>query len=124
MRKAREILRLKYEVGLTNRQIARSIRSSHVTVGQYLQRARQAGIGWPLPPDLGEEDLSEMLFASGKPPGEARRPLPDIGELHRELKKKGVTLYLLWEEYRANHPEGYGYTQFCRYTEVCRYIAK
>jgi transposase len=115
MRKAREILRLKYEAGLTNRQIARSIRSSHVTVGQYLERARQAGIGWPLPPDLGEEELSEMLFASQKAPGEARRPLPQMGPLHRELKKDGVTLSLLWEEYRANHPDGYGYTQFCEY---------
>lgn len=119
MRKVREILRLKHEAGLGVRQIARSLRVSHGTVVNYLQRAEAAGVKWPLSPEIDEAQLQHLLFNSLAPPEEARRALPDMAELHKELRgkrhKKGITLQLLWEEYRVAHPDGYGYTQFCEY---------
>lgn len=119
MRNARTILRLRHEAGLGLREISRSLRISHGTVVNYLQRAEAAGVGWPLPEHIDDEHLGELLFASKHPPEAARRALPDMAELHKELRgkrrHKGVTRRLLWEEYRGAHPEGYGYTQFCEY---------
>jgi len=115
MRKAKEILRLKHEVGLTHRQIARSCQVSHVTVGKYLERAAAAGVGWPLPAELDEAQLQELLRGAERPAEEAKRPLPAMAQVHRELRRPGVTLQLLWEEYRRAQPEGYAYTQFCAY---------
>lgn len=119
MRKARDILRLKCEAGLGVREIARSLRISHGTVVNYLQRAEAAGMGWPLPEGLNDEQLQDRLFRSQPPPAQARRALPDMAQVHRELRgkhrHKGVTLQLLWEEYRGAQPDGYGYTQFCEY---------
>jgi transposase len=115
MRKTKEILRLKYELGLSNRQIATSLHISHVCVANYLQRASQAGLSWPLPDHITEEQLRDLLFASEKPPTDAQRSLPPMEELHRQLRRKGLTLQLLWEEYRREHPDGYAYTQFCEY---------
>jgi transposase len=125
MRKARDILRLKHEAGLGVRQIARSLRISHGTVVNYLGRAEAAGIRWPPPEGVDEERLQQLLFFCQAPPEAARRPLPDMAELHKELcgknHRKGVTRQLLWEEYRAVHPDGYGYTQFCEY--YYRYVS-
>ena len=115
MRKAREILRLKHELGLTNRQIGASLHMSHVSVGKYLRRARQAGVGWPLPATIDEKQLWELLRAAQRPPEAAGRPLPPMAQVHQELCRAGVTLQLLWEEYRREHPQGYAYTQFCEY---------
>ena len=115
MRKTKEILRLKHELGLSNRQIAASLHLSHVCVAQYLQRAQQAGLAWPLPESIGEDQLRDLLLASASTPRQARRPLPSMELLHQQLARKGLTLQLLWEEYRRQHPEGYGYTQFCEY---------
>jgi len=114
MRKTKEILRLKHEVGLTNRQIAASLNLSHTCVGHYLAQARQAGIGWPFPADLDEDRLRQLLRAAESPPP-PKRCLPPMEEVHRELQRKGVTLQLVWEEYRRAHPEGYAYTQFWEY---------
>lgn len=118
MRKAREILRLKYDVGLSNRQIGASFHISHVAVGKFLGRAAKAGVCWPLPEGIDDDQLRHLLYTSQKPPEQARRALPSMDYLHKELHKprcKGVTLYILWEEYRRDHPDGYGYTQFCEY---------
>jgi transposase len=115
MRKTLKILRLRHESGLSIREIARSVGISHGTVVAYLRRAREAGIGWPVVTAGDEEQLRSLLYSSEKPPREARRALPDMAVIHRELRKKGITLQLLWEEYRAEHPAGYGYTQFCEY---------
>jgi transposase len=112
MRKTKEILRLKHELGLTNRQIASSLHLSHVCVGNYLRRARQAGLGWPLPEPLDENQLRQLLLAAEKTPPEPKRYLPPMEEIHQELQRKGVTLQLVWEEYRRAHPDGYAYTQF------------
>lgn len=114
MRKTKEILRLKYELGLTHRQIAASLNLSHTCVGQYLAQAQQAGIGWPFPADLDEDRFRQLLRPAESPPP-AKRYLPPMADVHRELQRKGVTLQLVWEEYRRAHPEGYAYTQFWEY---------
>jgi transposase len=119
MRKARDILRLKQEKGLGVRQIARSLGISHGTVVNYLRRAEASGLGWPLVAGFDEQELEALLFSSQRSAGEARRPLPAMESIHKELRgrrrPKGMTLQLLWEEYRAEYPDGYGYTQFCEY---------
>jgi transposase len=115
MRKIKDILRLKHELKLSNRQIGGSCGISHVSVGTYLAAAEKAGVGWPLPENCDEAELEAKLFADGDPFALARRPLPDMTYIHRELRRKSVTRMLLWEEYKRAHPEGYGYTQFCEY---------
>ena len=114
MRKIREILRLKHEAGLTNRQIAHSCGLSRSTIANYLERAGKAELAWPLPDTLDEEKLHQRLFGD-TPPVVPTRPLPDMAHIHKELRRKHVTLQLLWEEYRAEHPNGYSYTQFCEH---------
>ena len=113
MRKVVEVLRLKWECGQTDRAIARSCSLSHSTVGEYLRRAREAGLSWPLPADMSEDWLYELLFP--KTPKSSSRviPCPDWSIVSTELRKKSVTLRLLWVEYREAHPTGYGYSQFC-----------
>jgi transposase len=112
MRKIREVLRLTYACVLTNREIAKTRAMGRAAVADYLRRARNAGLGWPLPEGLDDIELERRLFPSARVPTE-KRPQPDCAYLHRELRRKGVTLYLLWEEYRAVHPEGYQYSRFC-----------
>ncbi len=112
VRKIREVLRLKHEVGLSNRAIARACRISNSTAGEYVRRAKQAGLGWPLPEELGEEQLYRQLFPEDHRAGSPERPQPDWEKVHRELSRQGVTLSLLWQEYRASYPDGYGYSQF------------
>jgi len=113
MRKIREVLRLKWECGLSNRAIARSCSISHSTVGEYVRRAEEAGLSWPLPSDLGEDELFEHLFPKAPDASSRVIPCPDWEWVHGELRKKSVTLRLLWVEYREEHPSGYGYSQFC-----------
>jgi len=113
MRKIREVLRLKWECGLSNRAIARSCSISHSTVGEYVRRAKETGLSWPLPDDLEEERLFELLFPKPPDPESRGIPCPDWSWVHAELRKKSVTLRLLWVEYREDHPTGYGYSQFC-----------
>jgi len=112
VRKIREVIRLHHEAELSNRAIARVCNVSNSTVGEYLARAEQAGLGWPLPEELSEDELYRQLFPEKGAASESTRPLPDCEEIHRELSKRGVTLTLLWQEYREKHPDGYGYTQF------------
>jgi transposase len=123
MRKVREVLRLALEAGLNRRQVARSLALSPTTVGEYLRRAERAGLSWPLPPGLDDTELEARLYphlAQGKAD---TRPIPDWAEVHRELKGKGVTLMLLWQEYQATHPEGLQYSQFCdRYRAFTRQL--
>ena len=78
-------------------------------------RARRAGLGWPLPDELREEDLYWKLFLEVKKPQMEERPLPDGEAVHRDLARKGVTLKLLWQEYRERNPDGYGRSQFCEH---------
>ena len=115
MRQIKELLRLKHEHGLSVREIARSCGLPVSTVGDYLKRAEGAGLNWPLPEELTEEQLLQKLLGSAaqavaNPPA---RALPDWKEVHQELRRKGVTLQLLWNEYHQIHPEGYAYSRFC-----------
>jgi Sigma-70, region 4 len=109
MRQIKEILRLRYDKHLSVREIAGSCGLPASTVGDYLQRAQAAGLTWPLPDGLDEEQLLGKLMGSPSqevPASDASRPLPDWKQVHQELRRKGVTLQLLWEEYRQVYPEG------------------
>jgi transposase len=109
MLKAREILRLKHEVNLSLRKIAESCNCGKTTVSEIIERAKKAGITWPT--ELNDRQLMSMLY----PPTENRTapPDPDMEYIFCEMKKKSVTLMLLWEEYKEKHPDGIMYTQFC-----------
>ena len=114
MRKIREVLRLR-ALGLSKREIAQSISIGATTVLDYQRRADRAGVSWPLPEDWDDARLERELFEDAEPPvASAQRPLPDWAWVHAELKRKHVTLMLLWQEYKAEHPaEGLQYSQFC-----------
>ena len=119
MRRLRELLRLKYDAGLSHRAIAQACAVGLGTVTTYLQRATAAGLTWPLPDDLDDATLEARVFA--RPAAARVRVVPEWGPLHQELKKPGVTLALLWQEYRAQTPDGYAYSQFCeRYRRWAR----
>jgi len=114
MRKIKDVLRLFHEVKLSQRAIALALSIGLGTVSTYLQRAREAGISWPLPADMNERDLGRLLFPSQPATGQRRFIEPDYPDVHQELKRKGVTKLLLWQEYRQLHPDdGYSYAQFC-----------
>jgi transposase len=112
MRKIRDVLRLKAG-GLSKRKIAASVGLSTTATGECLRRAREAGLAWPLPEDLSDEALERRLYPVCPRAAKDRRPQPDWAGVHRELKRPGVTLQLVWEEHRAAHPDGYGYSRFC-----------
>jgi transposase len=113
MRKITEILRLDAQ-GVSQRQIARSTAVGKTTVADYLSRAKEAGLGWPLPEGLDDEALEARLFPA--PTALAERPVPEWRHVHRELKaRKHVTLRLLWLEWKADHPDGWHYSQFCHH---------
>jgi len=116
MHLVKEVLRLT-AAGLSQRQIARSLHLSHGVVGKYQAAAHRAGLAWPLPETLDDATLANRLCVK---PSDAptrsslRRAPPDFAAIHEQLKQKSVTRLLLWEEYRAAHPDdGYSYTQFC-----------
>ena len=112
MRKIREVLRLHYDAGLGIRAISRSLKASPSTVREYLVRAKLRGLSWPLPEPLDDAALLRRLYPT--PAQSSRRlPPPDWSEVHRELRRKGVTLALLWEEYKTVHPQGMQYSWFC-----------
>ena len=113
MRRLRELLRLRFEAGLSHRSIAQACTVGLGTVTSYLQRAAAAGLAWPLPDGLYDATLDARLFTRPRFASDRHRPVPDWAQLHQERKKPGVTLQLLWLEYRAQHPTGYGHTQFC-----------
>lgn len=112
MKKIREVLRLKYDRSASTREIAQSCKLSLSTVSEYLYRAGAAGYAWPLPDGLSDEELEHKLYPPPVKPGEPARPLPDWNEVRRQLARKGVTLLLLWREYKAQHEDGYGYARF------------
>jgi len=111
MRKIREILRLKFEAGLNERQIAEAVSCSRSTLQTCLRRCREAGITWPLPGTLDEEALYARLYR--RTPATPSRPLPDYAVIHRELAHPGVTKILLWQEFKAREPDGVQYSVFC-----------
>src|SRR4030095_4890685 len=113
MRHINEILRLKHQCQLSVREIARSCGLPTSTVGDYLKRAQAAQLPWPLPQDITQEQLHQQLLECPAPASPAIKALPEWSHIHQELRRKGVTLQLLWQEYRQIHPAGYGYSRFC-----------
>ena len=120
MLKAKEILRLKYEMGLSLRDIAAACNCGKSTVSEVIERANKSEVFWPV--SLSDKQLVSLLY----PPQQTKNslPEPDMTYVFYEMKKKGVTLMLLWEEYKEVHPQGIMYTQFCEryrnFKKACR----
>lgn len=112
MRKIRDVLRLQ-DSGFSERRIASSLNIGSTSVGEYIRRARRAGLAWPLPRDLTDEALERLMFPASPDVPSDQRPRPDWTWVYREKRKPNVTLSLLWEEYRAAHPDGYSLSHFC-----------
>ena len=113
MRKIREILRLKYECGRSNREIGQSCGIGSSTVSDYLQRAGIAGLNWPLSTGLTDDALEKLLYPPPTPRNSVRF-IPDFHEVYKELQlRKDVTLNLLWQEYKEQYPDGYQYSWYC-----------
>ena len=115
MRKIKEVLRVRFGLGLGQEQIARSCSIGQATVHRYLERAAAVGLGWPLPDDCDDQRLNELLFPT-RPvwPPSPQRPGVDFGQIHAQLQAhRHLTLQLVWEEYREAHPDGYSYSRFC-----------
>jgi transposase len=113
MRQLRHLLRLRHD-GVSAREIGRRLGVSRSTIQDNLKRAAAAGLAWPLADDVTDEALETRLFErAGVAQGQRRRAEPEWAALARELKRPGVTMTILWEEYREVHPEGYGYSRFC-----------
>ena len=111
MRKIRDVLRLSAS-GLSKRKIAVSLGLSATAAGDCIRRARAAGVAWPQVAELTDAALERLVYPVATTL-EHRRPQPDWAKVHRELNRAGVTLQLLWEEYRTVHRDAHGYTQFC-----------
>lgn len=118
MRRIRDVLRLKFAQGLSERAIAASLGLGKGSVGTYLRRVRDAGLSWPLPDGLDDDGLELLLFPSSPTVPDPSRPVPDWSMIDKELRKRGVTRMLLWQEYREQHPGGFGYTWFCTHFEA------
>lgn len=113
MRKIKEILRLRFERGLSARQIAQCCGIARSTVAEYLCRFEQAGLTWPAAAESDETSVERRLFPPPPTLSASERVTPDFAYVHRELRRKGVTLMLLWHEYKAAHPPGFQYSWFC-----------
>ena len=112
MRQVREVLRLT-TAGVGLNEIARRVGVAPSTVRLTLRRLASAGLSWPLPAEMTDRALETALFAAGTKQGHRRHIEPDWAQIHRELKRKHVTLTMLWDEYIERCPEGYRYSRFC-----------
>ncbi len=117
-RKIEEVLRLHHECGRSNRAIAEAVPASPTTVGDYLRRARLAGLTWPLADGMSEAALEAALFPP-LPASKVSRPEPNGVAVHRQVGRSGVTLDLLWQAYRECHPDGYPYRGCCAHYRAC-----
>ena len=115
MRKAREILRLGLKCGIGRRQIARSCGVSHPTVSKYLRAAEKAEVKYQDIEKMDDRQLNDLIKKNTIVSKRIPRPQPDWAYIHQELKRKGVTLTLLWQEYKEIHSQGYQSTQFCEH---------
>ena len=113
MRKIKEILRLKYDANLSYHQVARGANVSTSTVHDIVNRFNKADLAWPLPAELECEKALEALLYPDQKIADAKKAEPNMAAIYKELKRKSVTLLLLWEEYKVIHPEGYQYSYFC-----------
>ena len=120
MRQIRETLRLHMQAGLSYNEIGRVLKISKSVAGKYVSLARVAGVDWDLVQALSDEELEARLYRPALPRSSHQRA-PDFGMVHQELKRPGVTLMLLWEEYAKGNPLAYKYTSFCvKYAEFAR----
>jgi transposase len=119
MRKIRDVLRLRLGDGFSLRQTSRSLGVPPSTVRECCQRATAAGLSWPLDEGLDDDALERLLYGA-RPSTSTKIPIPDFATVQLELRQKGVTLQLLWLEYRELHPTGYGYSQFCHHYRIWR----
>ena len=116
MRKIREVLRLTHELRLTVRQVREATGVGKTAVSEYVSRAKVVGITWPIPPEISDAELERRLFTpAGFHEGSTKR-LPDWTKVHEELKRRGVTLMILWEEHRAAYVDGHGYSRSASFT--------
>src|ERR1700683_3649852 len=114
MRQGREIIRQKFSASLPTREIARRLGLAPSAVREMLKRLESAGLGWPLPEGMSEHELELALYANRRSKrGHRRCAEPDWPAVHRELKRKHVTLLIVWDEYIAANPGGYSYSRFC-----------
>jgi transposase len=108
MRKIKEVLRLRFGLGLGQEQIARSCSIGQATVHRYLERAAAIGVSWPLPDDCDDQRLNQLLFPMRPVWPPPQRPGVDFNQIHSQLQtQRHLTLQLVWEEYREAHPGGY-----------------
>ena len=118
MRKIREVLRLTHALGMSRRLVGEATGIGKTAVGEYVRRAAVAGLSWPIPDEIDDAELERRLFPPTDASSSAARTEPDWSHIHAELKRRGVTLALLWQEYRAEHAHGYAYSWFCeRYSD-------
>jgi len=115
MRKIKEVLRLKQEKKMSNRKIADVCSVARSTVGEYLRRAEAAEVSWPIPDQVKEVDLEKLLFPPQEELPVGDRGVPDWSYIDKEMKRRSVTLNLLWQEYRESHAMGYQYSWFCEH---------
>ena len=118
MRQLRQTLRLHLESGLSLREVSRVLGIGKTTIGDIVRNARAAGVDWAVAQSLSDEQLEARLYRPAAPRA-ARHLEPDYAHIHQELKRAGVTLQLLWEEYARANPLAYKYTSFCiKYREL------
>jgi transposase len=121
MRRVRELLRLTRDAGLSVSEVARRMGLARSTLREMHQRLDRSGLPWPLPLDLTDAELEARLYGeTGSKRGDRRRPEPDWAALNRELKRKHVTLQILWDEYIEAYPDGYRYSRFCELYRASR----
>jgi transposase len=122
MRKIRDVLRLRLAAGLSMRQIRASTKLSVGAIQKLLTKAEALGLSWPLPGELDDLHLARLFYPTADTRVSSRYQVPDWPAIHQELKRKGVTKQLLWEEYSERYPTRcYSYSQFCeRYNRWCR----
>jgi transposase len=107
MRKVREVFRLKFDCDISNRKIAESCNIARSTVAEYLFRFQQTALSWPLPQELDDNQLEQLLYPKLPTVAADQRPVPDWSDIHQQLRHKTVTLMLLWQEYKEQHPDRY-----------------
>ena len=113
MKKIRDVLRLTHALGLSRRKVGKATGIGRTAVTHYVQRAASAGLTWPLPDGLDDAELERRLYPAAMPADGAASSEPDWAVVHAEMKRRGVTMTLLWQEYRAEHPHGSAYSWFC-----------
>jgi transposase len=114
MRKIREVLRFTHELGLSVRQVSEATGVGKTAVGEFVARAKMIGITWPVPSEISDAELERRLFTPAGFHNHPTRIVPAWAKVHEELKRRGVTRMILWEEHRAEVPDGHGYARFCQ----------